>query len=176
MKYLIAVLMMLVSLSVSAELTASQRATLKADVQADPVLGALEPSSDAINQIIAAYALDGSPACVVWRTSVPASDYREAIVWTEVDGLNAGDARTFEWLTEGLRAPLDASKANVRQGIADAWAANTGTRANLLVVAKRNANRLEKLFAAGACTTGNPATMVVEGRLSYQDVLQAMGW
>jgi len=176
MKYLVSTLLMLLSMSASAELTLAQRAVLAADVNADPVLSALQPSSNAIYQIIDAYSEESSPVCVVWRTSIPAADYRDAIVWTEVDTLNTGDARTFEWLTEGLTAPIDASKSNVRQGIADAWAANTATRSNLLAIAKRTANRLEKLFSTGACSSGNPSTMTVEGSLEYQDVLQAMGW
>lgn len=157
-------------------LTPAQNDVLKADIQADPVLGQLAPSPDNAFAIAQAYAQAPASACVVWRTAVPVAEYKEAIAWTAVDGLTAGKARIWEWLTHNMTLPLDASKSNVRQGVADAWGAGSATGIALSTVSKRNANRLEKLFATGACTNGSPSTMTVEGAITYQQVMSAMGW
>lgn len=102
----------------------------------------------------------------VWRTAIQPSEYREAVVWTEVDALTVGKARIWEWITQAMTMPIDASKTNVRQGIADCWASNTTTRANLLTATKRNTTRAEKLLATGAGTSGSPSVMGYEGNLS----------
>ena len=114
--------------------------------------------ADWFNAVDAAY--------YVWRTSIQPTEYREAVVWTEVDALTVGKARIWEWITQTMTMPIDASKTNVRQGIADCWASNTTTRANLLTAAKRNATRAEKLLATGAGTSGSPSVMGYEGNLS----------
>lgn len=167
---------LLVSTSALAALTPAQRDALKADVQADPLLGQLAPGPDNAYAIAAAYAQAPAAACVVWRTSVSPAEYKEAITWTAVDALTAGKARIWEWITASMTLPLDASKSNVRQGVSDAWGAGSATGLALTALSKRNANRLEKLFATGACTTASPSTMAVEGTITYQEVMSAMGW
>ena len=112
--------------------------------------------------------------CVVWRTSVRPDEYREAIVWTAVDALSAGKARIWEWITQGMTAPIDATKANIRQGIADAWGASSATGLALQAVAKRNATRWENLWTSGTCTTVNPGMLTVEGVLSVNDVSRSL--
>ncbi len=173
MKCLIAVFMILVSLSASAAMTDAQLQTLAADIRAsnDPeVVAALSIRNDA-----ALTTLYRQPtAFVVWRTSIPSAEYREAITWTEVDGLTNGRARIWEWMTENGTRHLDASKPGIRQGLADAFAANTTTRANLLAVAKRQASRAEALFVSGAGTSGSPGLLGWEGPLQIGDVSDAL--
>ena len=97
--------------------------------------------------------------------------------WTMVDNLANGKARIWEWMTD--LGVINPSKLNVRAGIAATW---TGTAAMLavkeavLVHCKRKANILEKLLSTGIGTTADPATMAVEGSLTYQEVGLAMGW
>ena len=73
----------------------------------------------------------------------------------------------------GRLGTLNASKANIRAGIDATW---VGTQADLDVRAavythcKRPATIVEKLFASGAGTTADPATMGFEGQIAYQDV------
>lgn len=176
MKSLILCFSLLFAIPAWADLTPTQRTTLRTDILADPVLSVLQPSSNAIYQIIDVYKAAPTVACTVWRSSVPADEYREAITWTAVDGLTTGKARIWDWVTASMTLPINASKTSIRQGIADAWGATSATGVALASLSKRSANRLEKLFATGACTTASPSIMAIEGELSYSDVLQVMGW
>ena len=54
-------------------------------------------------------------------------------------------------------------------------AGGVNTRAKLLALWKRNANRGEKLFATGAGSDAVPATLVIEGTIAVQDILLARG-
>jgi len=61
----------------------------------------------------------------------------------------------------------------VRAGIDAAWvgtSADLAVRAAIYVHCKRPATVLEKLFATGAGSDASPATMLVEGAISYQVV------
>lgn len=117
---------------------------------------------------------NGDTTFVVWRTAVYPREYREAIVWTAVDALSAGKARIWEWITQGMTAPIDATQANIRQGIADAWGASSATGLALQAAAKRPASKAEKLYVTGAGTTANPGLLVWEGPLSVNDVSRAL--
>ena len=154
-------------------LTDAQLATLKAHIQAntDPVVVAALAAGDT-NVIAAEYNKDS--ATYVWRSSVSPDEYRGAMVWTEVDTLNAGNARIWEWVTNYFTGNLDASDANVRQGIADAFGAGTTTRANLLALGKRLASIYESVFATGTGTEAAPATAVVEGNVSPKTIAEAL--
>lgn len=105
---------------------------------------------------------------IIWRESIEPSEYKEALVWTEVDGLQAGKARIWEWLTEQMTAPIDASSANVRQGLSDVFPQST--RGNLLAIAKTPASLAQSIFATGDGTTSSPGTLVVKGKLTTSDV------
>ena len=156
-------------------LTTVQLATLKAAILADPMLSAMWTAGNPA-AIALAFNEPATPSFYVWRTSVSPSEYREAIVWTEVDALTTGSKyRIWEWLTADMTLPIDASKLNVRQGLSDCWASNTTTRPNLLAIAKRLANRIEKLLATGTGSNASPATMGYEGTLTWQDINEAMG-
>lgn len=154
-------------------LTTAQRATLKAMILADTdpaVQAALAIRND--TEMARLYNLPGT--FIVWRTSIPVAEYREAVTWTEVDALTVGKARIWEWITSNMTLPLDASKSGVRQGLADCWAANSTTRPALLAVAKRAATKAEQLFATGVGTTNNPGTLVFDGQISIEDVGRAL--
>jgi hypothetical protein len=152
-------------------LTDAQKVTIKADIlaNADTLAAYNIGNLDALEKL---YNAAAAPAFVVWKTNLQPAEYREAIVWTEVDALTTGSKyRIWEWLTMDMTAPIDASKANVRQGIADCWASNTTTRTNLLAAAKRSASRIEKLFATGTGSTASPAVMAVEGPINYMEFI-----
>jgi hypothetical protein len=114
----------------------------------------------------------------VWRTSVPPQEYTGTggVVWTEVDTMTAGDARIFEWMTGALLRPLNPSDTGQRQGIADAFGPGTATRANLLAMAKREARRVEQLYARdlAAGTNAAPDTMDFEGTVGVPDISRAL--
>jgi hypothetical protein len=153
-------------------LTAAQETTLAAAIKANADCAAWLPTR--IDSEIAAY-YNGASTFVVWRSSIPVEEYREAIVWTEVDALTTGSKyRIWEWMTGDFTLPIEPSKANVRAGLADCWASNTTTRANLLAIAKRNATKAERLFVTGTGTTATPGTLGWEGTLSVDDVSRAL--
>lgn len=147
-------------------LTSQQITALKAAAAADPTAAALMTSADDVGLAAWFNAADPS-ACIVWRHDMSIAEANAALVWTEVDALTVGKARIWEWM-HGL-AVLDARQANVRQGLADAFANATATRAALTALAKRSASRAEKALASGACTNAAPSIMTFVGQLSYAD-------
>ena len=154
-------------------LTTEQRTTLAAALRADTdpdVVAALAIRND--TELTRLYNLPST--FVVWRTNVPVNEYRDALTWTEVDGLTTGKARIWEWVTGQMTLPLQANKLAVRQGLADCWAANSTTRASLLAVAKRFATKTEALFTTGTGTTATPGDLVAEGTLTTEDVGRAL--
>lgn len=156
-------------------LTDSQKAALHSDMMAVPELATAIATGD--DPAIADYYNQlAAPDFYVWRTAIWPSEYREAIVWTEVDQLLDGKARIFEWITNRLASPIDASKPNIRQGIQDAFSAAASTRAALIAIAKRKASRAEKLLATGTGSQAVPATMGYEGPMSYTDASDARAW
>ena len=139
-------------------LTTEQATTLAAAIRADTdqaVIDALEIRND----VLLAALYNTASAFIVWRTDLSPEEYREAIVWTEVDALTIGKARIWDWITQNMTAPINASSVNVRQGLMDCWASNTTTRTQLVVAGKRAATKAEKLFATGTGTTAAPGTL-----------------
>jgi len=153
-------------------MTPAQLTALKADIQGNGTLAALMAAGE-IGQVVAYYNAPADPAFYVWRSSVPPDEYRQAIVWTEVDTMTAGKARIWEWVTARMTMPVNASDANVRQGINDAFG-NSTSKTQLLAISYRACNNVEKLFATGTGTTGSPATVGYEGTISQADVEYAM--
>ena len=115
--------------------------------------------------------LNTAGAFIVWRSSIPVSEYRDSITWTEVDGLTVGSKyRIWEWLTGNMTLPLESGKTAVRTGLADCWASNSTTRANLLTIAKRAATKAEQLLATGTGSSASPGTLTWEGQISVYDI------
>jgi len=153
-------------------LTPEQNAVLKTNVEADPAFNGLPQNSDGAFAVAAAYNAVANPQFIVWRTYVPVDEIvNNGFTWTAVDSLTNGKARIWEWMREA--GFINPSKANVRQGLQDAFGA---TQPNITPHLKRPATRIEALLATGTGTTGSPGTMTFEGTLSYSDVQEAMGW
>ena len=157
----------------AAPLTDSQAQTLVAALRADTDPAVVSALAAGNNETIANN-YNAPTTFVVWRSAVYPQEYREAIVWTAVDALSVGKARIWEWITQGMTAPIDATKTNIRQGIADAWGASSATGLALQAVAKRPATKAEKLFATGTGTTANPGLLTWEGMLHHSDVTSAL--
>lgn len=158
-------------------LNPAQQQTLKTYIDSVPEWAALPHNADTAFFIRDALAEPAAPAFVVWRTSVTQDEIMlNGFDWTRVDNLSVGPARVWEWLFSNAARSINPSKPNVRAGIEAVW---KGVQADLLVRAavythcKRNASKVEKLFATGPGTMDDPATMTVEGAISYWDVQQA---
>lgn len=153
-------------------LTEAQLTTLKADIEADPILSALPSNIDSAFEIAAAYNLLANPAHIVWRTRVSTDEImNNGFVWTAVDTLNVGKARIWDWMSRlGFINP---SKANIRQGLVDAFGAGSAMAQGILPHLKRGATRAEKLFATGTGSDASPGTLTFEGSLGFHDVDEA---
>lgn len=161
-------------------LTTEQQATLAAAIVADPAFENVPHNSDGAFEIAAAFNQTASPDFIVWRTRITRDEIMQnGFDWVEVDNLTVGKARIWEWLFANAGQSINAAKANVRAGIDECWkgtAAKLAVRGQVYVHCKRQALRVEKLFATGTGSDASPATMAREGTISYDDVKQAMGW
>lgn len=154
-------------------LTPAQLATLKADINAAGDLNIYPNSPDGNYAIAALYNVLASPDFIVWKTSIPTSDVKKNVVWTEYIARSVGEQNAFQlMIADGT---VNASDLNVRSGFVDIFSGPGGatTRTNLTALAKRKASRAEKLFATGTGSDATPATMSFEGALSYFDVAMA---
>jgi hypothetical protein len=154
-------------------LTTAQKNALLAFIQGDPTAGPL--FTDGNLSGLADYLNgDADPAFIVWRTFVD----RDTVMlngfdWARVDNLSVGKARIWEWLVMGPTGGFNPSKLNVRAGIDAVWAgtqADLAVRDAVYVHCKRSASRVEKLFATGTGSNAVPATMAIEGPLSFTDL------
>jgi len=151
----------------------AQLTTLKADIIADPVLDAELQTSDGAFAIALAYNLLASPDYFVWRTDITQNDVNEAVDWDEVVGLTTNEMLAFQLLKN--QATLNASLVNIRQAFTSIFPTNQqpNTNAGLVAVAKRKANRIEKLLAIGTGSNPSPSVMGFEGTIGFRDVIAA---
>ena len=154
-------------------LSNSQLQILKTDIANNSDLNVHPQTPDGAFAVSALYNLNARPDYFVWRTRIPAREVRKNVVWTEYIGRSVGEKNAFEFMMSD--GEIDGSDSNIRTGITDIFSGGTGatTRANLTALAKRVSTRFEKLFAVGAGTNASPSTMVIEGMLDYQHVLEA---
>ena len=162
-------------------LTTTQLVALKADILADPAFTSIPNNEDGAVTIANAYNLPAALDFWVWRTRVS----QEEIVgvttpdntvwsWTIYIGRSQGERDGWREMFADTGA-INFSRLNVRQGLQDIFSGAGGLaqRTHLLATGRRKSTRAEKLFAAGTGSTASPATLSVEGSLSYQDVLTA---
>lgn len=162
-------------------LTLQQKAIFKADLAAatDTIqfggeLLALKdvPLTDDGNVAIAeAYNKPAQPSFTVWRVAVNVDEIMtNGFVWTAVDTLTVGKARIWEWMSK--LGSINPSKPNIRQGLADAFGANTPMANGILPHLKEFATRAERLFATGTGTDNQPGTRALEaiGPISAQEI------
>jgi len=180
-------------------LTPAQYTTLKTDINADPVMSIMPLGGDAAYNIAQIY--NGPPAAdwYVWATNAPTQAIFDAIDWSKFTPVDAADGTAIQTnrlltiqtkqmnlqnMTVG-KDSINAAKPNIRTGIKDAViqlpsgvsgamvTAGGAAGVNVLAAMVRKATRFEKLFSTGTGTVASPATMVVEGSLSPNDVDEA---
>jgi hypothetical protein len=160
-------------------LTSEQRTTLRNDILADPALAALPASADNADAIATAYKVTVTPAFIVWRSDVKASEIGDAWVGTDIDGMSALNMQRLQLLLgSSPQGVFDMRRIDRRAGFENPFGTNVSNASRVAMRAswKRSANRLEKLFATGTGSDASPATMVVEGSVSYQEIQLVMGW
>lgn len=151
-------------------LTTEQKATLKTNILANPdalaiyEIGDLQALADLYNQ-------PASPLYMVWRTDVSTIEIRSVLVWSEYDALSVSKQNAFAFLC--ANHVVNAAFPNVRTGISSIFAGpnQAGNLAALVAVAKREANRVERLFATGTGSAASPGTLTFEGTLTFGDLI-----
>jgi hypothetical protein len=153
-------------------LTAPQLVTLRAHIDGDPALASQPNNSDGNAEIAKAMNLAASPAFTVWKTNVPIVKVGEAFSASELAGLTSLNHTRLQTLAIYLTAGVNPSLPSIRSFFDDIFsgAGGVNTRAALLALWKRLATRAEKLFASGTGSDAVPATMAVEGALTFRDV------
>lgn len=156
-------------------LTPAQKTTLKADIIANPDLNSKPNNTDGAFDIAALYNLNATPSFTVWKTNVSIDDVGKKLNGTELAGLTTANNTRLQTIAIFLAGGVNPAVPDNRQFFDDVFsgAGGTNTRANLLVLWKRLASRVEKLYATGTGSDASPATMTFEGPISYQDVDQA---
>lgn len=173
----LAAALLVASVSAAADLTAGQKAALKADILVR--FPGAPNNNDKNDEIATFYNGDAVPVSWAWRASVSPADVMASagFVWSRIDNMSAGEARIWT-LMEALPG-LAANKQNVRDGILAAFGQTAGAdapmRLAIFTAFQRPATYAEKLFtpAGGTTTTAQgvgPATLAWEGKLTAGDV------
>ena len=176
-------------------LTTAQIAILKAAITAE-----IDPTFVALRQAGATGAMtewyNAPSTYVVWRSTTPAADIFDAIVWANLTPADTPDG-TAQWQNRSLacqgkqfniqtllagRETIGSGKPNVRSGLQDALtnvpagAAGANIAAGwaaVRVAMQRAATRAEKLYATGLGTAATPGVLGFEGGLVEYDIVQA---
>lgn len=155
-------------------MTPAQLATLKAAILADPALSSQPVTYDGAYAIAEALNLPASPEFTVWKSSVPKNQVGKTFVASALAAITSGNndklANFAAW-----NEIVEPYRADQRAFFDDVFsvAAGASTRAALLALWKRLANRYEKLYATGTGSDASPATLVLEGSCDYSDVYAA---
>ena len=153
-------------------LTDAQQTILAADIRVSSdqsVIDALAIRND--TELARLYNLDST--FTVWREEVTTEEYQDGLVWTEIDNLTVGKARIWEWITRSMTVGYDATKANIRLGLNEAFNGTT-TAANLIPISKEFASIAEEIYATGTGSDASPGVRVVVSDITVTDVSKSL--
>jgi hypothetical protein len=152
-------------------LTDAQKVTLKADIlaNADTLAAYNIGNLDALEK---AYNALASPAFIVWKGTLTSAEARAAISGgdglAQLDNLTAGKRDSLLWVFDADTHPGNAAQRAAIEGLCGT---QNMLKAAILAAQKRSATRLEKLFSIGTGSDASPATMALEGQVSYQEFI-----
>lgn len=161
-------------------LGAPRLAAIVTAINADPALSGLPKTTQAANDIAAAFNQNAAPDLWVWKSSVTKAEVLEMIHYADASALTAAVRSVLELYLKGEVVPCD--RARVRAAFASMFAGsaqNTHTRLEALF--KRKALRGEALFTSnsngGDGTQAAPLDLgkEAEGELSAADIENARG-
>jgi hypothetical protein len=154
-------------------LTTAQKVVLKTDILANGDTNTLYTDGNLSGLADLYNALSASVNNVVWKSNASITDIGNNFNATELAGLSSLNSTRLQ--TIALYSPngINPSLTDRRAFFDDVFSGAGGatTRTQLLALWKRTANRLEKLFATGTGSSASPATLVVEGLLSFSDLI-----
>ena len=175
-----------------------QRATLKAYIQADPVLSLLTTGIDSISTIINTLNAVAVPGYFIWNNSVLTEAINDAITWTNFTPNDIPDTTVLfqnralicQLKLEQLQALLisrtffDATKQTQVAGLQDALtnlpSGNAGVNrsagwASVKLILSKPATVAQKLFATGTGTQASPSITAVD-YVDYEDIRLTTEW
>lgn len=162
-------------------LTAAQLQNLKTFIAANPTWNAMPLTNASGAAIAAELNIAASPAFIVKRTLLTRHEIltHPSFDWASAGGYIArspGERDAFRDMfnSTGTVNPslsgIEAAFANIFSG---AGAGAVANRALVVSLSKRSATVAEKLFATGTGTDQSPATLVFEGNVTTDEVVQA---
>lgn len=172
-------------------MTPAQLATLKTAILADPALVAIGRNDTEMARV-----LNLPTTFMVWRSTTPADDVIDAILWDRLtpidtpDGTAAQNGRELRCQTKQMnlqiilqgRENIATGRPNLRAGLTDALTnvpsgVNGATQdagwlgaGRVKTVITRAATAVEKVFATGTGTLGAPGALVFEGTITVADI------
>lgn len=174
-------------------MTPAQILAIKAAIASDPVMAAASPSDDGSDLIAQLFNAKAEPTFYVWRSTTPAQDISNAIVWSALTPSDAPDTTQIyanralqcqakqinvQTLVQG-RDTIYSGKANIRSGFSDALTGLPSGAGGAVIGAGWNAVKtamtrpatvLEKLLTTGPGTAANPSDLVFEGNIGYAEI------
>ena len=155
--------------------TPAQLATIATNIAASPDLAAQPSTADGNFEIARLYNLDATPTFWVYKSLVQIKDIGEAFNGAELAGLTTGNVTRLTCIGIFSTLGVNPSRTDVRAFFADVFSGAGGvlTRANLDILWRRPARRIERLFATGTGSTASPGTLVYEGVISGAEVEDA---
>lgn len=149
-------------------LTNAQLQTLKADI----ITNGLQ--NNTANAIAEFY--NAASTFTVWKTNVSINEVGKKLNGTELAGLTTGNQTRLQTIAQYLAGGINPSLSDNRAFFDDVFsgAGGTNTRAALLILWKRIANKIERLFATGTGSDAVPGLLVYEGSLSENDATNAL--
>lgn len=156
-------------------LTTAQLQAIKADIAASSDLNSNPNTDDGNFAIAKLYDVPAAPAFTVWKSMAKIGEIGQGFDSGELGNRSAADSQRLQTIAVYRAAGINPSIAGDRAFFDDIFSAAGGviTRANLLALWKRSALRIEKLFATGTGSVAVPATLVVEGTVTSNDILNA---
>lgn len=148
--------------------TNAQLQTLKADI----ITNGLQNSAP----IVIADFYNAASTFTVWKTNVTINEVGKKFNGSELAGLTTGNQTRLQTIALFMAGGVNPSLADNRAFFDDVFsgAGGTNTRAALLILWKRIANKVEKLFATGTGSDASPALLVYEGGVSESDAVNAL--
>jgi hypothetical protein len=120
-----------------------------------------------------------SAAYWVWRTSVTRKEIQETTTvpdnttWSWTIHMSQPTNERDTWRDMFVDGPINPSNDNIRSGIAAIYPTG-GQRTHLLRMGRREARRVEQLFATGTGSTGSPGKMSYEGTVDVPLISRAL--
>ncbi len=160
-------------------LTPEQLVTFKADIDANTNATVIAARNAGNNRAISDwYSLDNADGHWVFKIVVPLEEVSRAIELDDVANMTTNDNEKLKTFFVIRPDGVFANKATDRDGFDDIFSAAAGDDSQQALIAlwKRLSTNIERLFATtpGAGTNADPATLVVEGGASLQDVRNAV--